>query len=136
MSAIDPSRPSSPAAKPRVPRYRLYIDESGDHTYKKLDDIGHRYLALLGVWFRQRQDYLSFVHELERFKDTLFGERPDNPVILDRTDIINRRGGFGILCDEDKRKSFDDGLLELITGARFKMICVLLDKQAHQQHYS
>lgn len=103
---------------------------------KKLDDVGHRYLALLGVWFRQREDYLSFVHDLQRFKDTLFGERPDNPVILHRTDIINRRGAFGILCDEDKRKSFDDGLLELISGARFKMICVLLDKQAHQQQYS
>ncbi len=136
MNAIDPSTTSKTATKSRVPRYRLYIDESGDHTYKKLDDFGHRYLALLGVWFRQQEDYLSFVHELEQFKDALFGERPDNPVILHRTDIINRRGAFGVLCDEDKRKSFDEGLLQLINGARFKMICVVLDKQAHQQQYS
>lgn len=119
-----------------MPRYRLYIDESGDHAYNKLDDIGHRYLALLGVWFRQQKDYLEFVHELEQFKDNLFGERPDSPVILHRTDIINRRGAFGILCDDDKRKRFDEGLLELISRAHFKMICVLLDKQAHQQQYS
>ncbi|HVQ36687.1 MAG TPA: hypothetical protein VMS31_04095 [Pyrinomonadaceae bacterium] len=113
MSAIDSSKPSSPATKPRVTRYRLYIDESGDHTYKKLDDIGHRDLALLGVWFRQREDYLSFVHDLQQFKDTLFGERPDSPVILHRTDIINRRGAIGILCDEEKRKRFDDGRITL-----------------------
>src|SRR6266849_7286217 len=106
MSVVDPSKSSPPSTKPRLPRYRLYIDESGDHTYKKLDDLGHRHLALLGVWFRQREDYLSFVHELQQFKDTLFGERPDNPVILHRTAIINRRGAFGILCDEEKRKRF------------------------------
>jgi len=35
------------AAEKRT-RYRLYIDESGDHTYKLLDDPSHRYLALLG----------------------------------------------------------------------------------------
>ncbi len=37
----------------RPPRYRLYIDESGDPTYGSLDDLTHRYLALLGAWFRQ-----------------------------------------------------------------------------------
>ena len=108
MSGIEPSRLLSPGAKQRVPRYRLYIDESGDHTYKKLDDIGHRYLALLGVWFRQQKDYLEFVHELEQFKENLFGERPDSPVILHRTDIINRRGAFGILCNEDKIPSANE----------------------------
>ena len=46
-----------------MPRYRLYIDESGDHTYNKLDTVGHRYLALLGVWFRQSDDYLAFARD-------------------------------------------------------------------------
>jgi len=44
----------------KKPRYRLYIDESGDHTYNLLDDPSHRYLALLGVWFRQADDYVAF----------------------------------------------------------------------------
>ncbi|HEY3580233.1 MAG TPA: hypothetical protein VGK82_06795 [Pyrinomonadaceae bacterium] len=117
------SRTTQPAL-----RYRLYIDESGDHTYNKLDNVGHRYLALLGVWFRQSDDYLLFARELERFRDNLFGERPDNPVILHRSDILNRRGPFGILRDNDKRNAFDNGLLKLIEEARFKMTCVLLDK--------
>jgi uncharacterized protein DUF3800 len=136
VSTIQPPSLSLLARKPDIKRYRLYLDESGDHTYKNLDDIGHRYLALLGVWFKQRDEYLSFVHGLQQFKDTIFGERPDNPVILHRTDIINRRGAFGILCDDDKRRRFDSGLLELISSAQFKMICVLLDKRRHQQQYS
>jgi hypothetical protein len=32
-------------------RFRLYIDESGDHTFTLADDDNHRYLGLLGVWF-------------------------------------------------------------------------------------
>jgi len=57
---------TQPTARPRV-RYRLYIDESGDHTYKLLDDTSHLYLALLGVWFRQVDDYTAFADDLERF---------------------------------------------------------------------
>ena len=117
-------------------RYRLYIDESGDHSYNKLDIVGHRYLALLGVWFRQSDDYLPFARELDRFRDKLFGERPDNPVILHRSDIINRRGPFGILREGDKQKAFDSGLLKIIEEARFKITCVLLDKKSHHEQYT
>jgi len=75
-------------------RYRLYIDESGDHTYNLLDDPSHRYLALLGVWFRQADDYLAFADDLEGLKREMFGLCPDNPVILHRSDIVNRKGAF------------------------------------------
>lgn len=124
-----------PLPAPRPPRFRLYIDESGDHTYNKLDELPHRYLALLGVWFRQGDEYNAFASDLERFKENLFGKRPDNPVILHRSDIINRKGAFGILCDEKAHNLFDAGLLEIIRRATFKMTCVLLDKQTHQAHY-
>ncbi len=80
-----------------TPRYRLYIDESGDQVYNLLDDPAHRFLALLGVWFRQDPDYTAFTDDLERFKRAIFGPRPDNPVILTRSAIINRKGAFGVL---------------------------------------
>jgi len=121
--------------RPKVPQYRLYIDESGDHTYSQLDEISHRYLGLLGVWFRLADDYVAFASDLERFKESIFGKRPDNPVILHRSDIINRKGAFGILCDKDKGAVFDAGLLEIIGRAKFKMVCVLIDKQAHKTQY-
>ena len=40
--------------------YRLFVDESGDHVYNLLELAEHRYLALLGLWFR--------VSEYERFE--------------------------------------------------------------------
>ena len=118
------------------PRYRLYIDESGDHTYKLLDDPSHRYLAILGVWMRQQDEYLAFADNLERFKREIFGPRPDKPVILHRSDIINRRGPFGLLCQESVEKKFNAGLLNVIEQAKFKMVCVMIDKRSHLKHYA
>lgn len=106
MSTQTTSNPANPAS-PRRPLYRLYIDESGDHTYNRIDAVAHRYLALLGVWFQLGDEYNAFATDLERFKRSLFGQRPDNPVVLHRSEIINRKGAFGILCDKEKRERFD-----------------------------
>jgi hypothetical protein len=135
MSEPTPTGQTPAKPLPRRPRYRLYIDESGDHTYEQVDTVAHRFLALLGVWFDLGSDYTAFAGDLERFKLSLFGPRPDNPVILHRSDIINRKGAFGILCDEAKRERFDADLLEVVSRARFKMVCVVLDKQQHRAQY-
>ncbi len=110
-------------------RYRLYIDESGDHTYNLLDQPSHRYLGLMGVWFEQRTAYVRFADELKAFERRLFGPRPDSPVILHRSDIINRKGPFGILCDEGTRRRFDEGLIDLVASAGFTMVLVVIDKR-------
>jgi hypothetical protein len=127
--AVNPAPVHNPA------RYRLYIDESGDHTYNLLGDPSHRYLSLLGVWFRQADDYVAFADDLERFKRELFGPRPDKPVVLHRSDIINRKGPFGLLCRPELRRRFDEGLLEVIGRAQFRMACIILDKQIHYEKY-
>jgi hypothetical protein len=121
---------------PVRPRYRLYLDESGDHTYNLLDDPSHRFLALLGVWFRLGIEYNLFSQDMEEFKREIFGYRADRQVILHRTDIINRRGPFGRLREPEIEARFNEGLLELIRAAPFTMICVILDKQRHLAKYS
>jgi hypothetical protein len=126
----------SRTAFPQKTRYRLYIDESGDHTYNLLDDPSHRYLALLGVWFKQAKDYVEFADNLERFKRTIFGPRPDKPVVLHRSEIINRKGPFGLLCNPQVRKRFDAALIEVIGRAHFRMVCVIIDKQMHLTRYA
>jgi hypothetical protein len=128
--------PNSDGSSASPARYRLYIDESGDHTYKLLEDPAHRYLALLGVWLRQSDDSVALADDLERFKRYLFGPRPDKPVILHRSEIINRRGAFGALRDTCFRTRFDEELLGVIGRARFRMVCVLIDKLAHAQRYA
>jgi len=117
-------------------RYRLYVDESGDHAYRALDDPAHRYLALLGVWFRQEDHYVRFVDELEALKRQIFGPRPDKPVILHRSDIIGRKGPFGLLSDVKPKRDFDQGLLDVIGHAVFVLAAVIIDKREHVQRYA
>ncbi len=115
-------------------RFRLYIDESGDHVFKHLEEEGHRYLCLLGCWFRGR-DYRTFHQELEAFKQHHFPHNPDEPVILHREDIINRRRAFWRLRDPDKSHAFDHDLLELIRRAEFKIVVVVIDKKELKLQY-
>jgi hypothetical protein len=74
-------------------RYRLYIDESGDHVFKDTGQIPHRYLCLMGCWFKN-PNYLQFHDDLEELKKKHFNQHPDDPVIFHREDIINKRGVF------------------------------------------
>jgi hypothetical protein len=101
-----------------------------------LDHVAHRYLALLGVWFKQPDDYTVFHDALESFKRGIFGPRPDRPVILHRTDIINRRGAFGLLADAKVQERFNNGLLKQVADAQFKLICVVIDKKSHADRSS
>lgn len=126
----------SQTEKIRQSRYRLYIDESGDHTYNLLDDPSHRYLSLLGIWLKQNDAYPFFAEKLETFKREIFGVRPDKPVILHRSDIINRKGPFGILCQNEKLENFNAGLLDIIRATEFKVVCVVIDKKKHLEAYS
>ncbi|MEW5994816.1 MAG: hypothetical protein AB1744_10525 [Candidatus Zixiibacteriota bacterium] len=94
--------------------YRLYLDESGDHTYSLLHDRSRRYLALLGIWFAD-DAYYQFVDGLEELKRDIFGPKPDNPVVFHRTDIMDRRGPFKALLDARTHRDFDRRLLSLIS---------------------
>lgn len=127
--------PSLPMGGSRPHRYRLYVDESGDHTLGQVNEGSHRYLGLMGVWFRQAVEYVDFADALEKFKRSIFGARPDKPVVLHRSAIINRKGAFGLLCEPSLRDRFDKELLEVIHQARFHMVCVVIDKRTHGEKY-
>jgi hypothetical protein len=109
-------------------RYRLYIDESGDHRFKQLTDEPGRFLCLLGCFFSQENDYLDFHKDLEDFKQRHIPHNPDEPVILHRKDIINARGCFWRLRDPKARQVFDVDLLAVCAAARFRMVGVVIDK--------
>jgi len=129
--------PSTHPPKPTHPVYRLYVDESGDHTYRALHEQARRHLALLGIWFGLSDDYERFVEELTELKTHFWGPRQhdDDPIILHREDIMARRGPFSILRDPEVATAFDDELLSLIRRAHFKIVLVLIDKQAHLDRY-
>jgi hypothetical protein len=115
-------------------RYRLYLDESGDHVFREIGEAGHRFLCLLGCWFRNT-DYTQFHGELERLKERHLHHHPDEPVVLHREDMINARKAFKELRDPIKRGLFDEELLQIITTAAFRIVAVVIDKQALRRAY-
>ncbi len=115
-------------------RYRMYVDESGDHSYNMLYQDSNRYLSLLGVWFNDK-DYLIFSERLETIKNNIFGKKPDSPIILHREDIIHRKGPFVILKDQQKNSLFEESLLALIKESSFMLCCVIIDKKRHKENY-
>ena len=64
-------------------RYRLYIDEAGDHTrsMSETDPIGRRYLCLLGVMVRMGEDYTRLQASVEEAKRAHLPYDPDAPPI-------------------------------------------------------
>jgi hypothetical protein len=116
-------------------RYRLYIDESGDHTYHQIDALEKRYLGLIGCVF-SFEHYLKFQKDLENLKRKHFSYDPDFPVILHRTGFINRKGSFGCLVDRELEASFNQDFLGLLKQATFEIIAVVIDKKSHIKRYS
>jgi len=124
-----PSRPSK-----FEDRYRLYLDESGDHVFRETADLAHRYLCLLGCWFRN-PDYLKFHEAIEKLKSDHLPHHPDDPVILHREDMVNARKSFKNLRDDANRAKFDDALLGVIKGAEFRVVAVVIDKEELRRAY-
>jgi hypothetical protein len=116
----------------------LYLDESGDHVFHdegRLAERGHRYLALVGCWFKQGSEYIGFQRALEDLKQEHFPHSPDEPLILHRRDIVNRSGPFWRLRDPARKAAFDDDLCALIAAGEFTVCGVCIDKLALKRHY-
>jgi len=125
--------PARPAAF--QDRFRLYLDESGDHVFRDLDDPAHRFLCLLGCWFRN-PDYLRFHDALDALKAQFLPHHPDEPVVLHRDDMINARKAFKCLRDPAVRAAFDAHLMQAIGDAEFRVVAVVIDKQMLWQQYA
>jgi hypothetical protein len=93
-------------------------------------------LGLLGVWFRQADDYVAFSDGLAALKRAIFGPEKGSFIVLHRSDVIGRKGPFGVLQRLEVRQAFDDALIDLVRRSRFRMICVTIDKLEHSERYS
>jgi hypothetical protein len=118
-----------------VKRYRLYIDESGDHTYYKLEDPAKRYLGLTGTFIETEYYRTDFQPEMETLKQKHFPHNPDEPVILHREDIINLGGPFWRLRDAEKKQAFNNDFLHFIKEQDYHIITVVIDKKTHIEQY-
>jgi Protein of unknown function (DUF3800) len=122
---------TAPLAKPRM---RLYVDESGDHTFRAISgaEWRKRYLCLLGCVFEGGAYERTFCKAMQEFKAKHFGEDPDERVILHREDIVQKRPPFDCLQEETKQNAFNADLLALIKQTSFLVIAVVIDKYTSQ----
>ena len=139
--------------------YRIYIDESGDHTYgkKELRDFviksgekvikipdnhypalevpDKRYLGLTSIIIEAERYKTNFYPALESLKQKHFPHSPDESIILERNEIINRRGPFWRLKDSGQETAFNDDLLSFLQSQEYTIITVVIDKKSHIERY-
>ena len=118
-------------------RYRLFIDESGDHTYKRLDNPDTRYLGLTGVLL-EKDYYIEHAQpELEDIKKRIFRYDPDDPPIFVRNLIKHRKRWFYVLQDEALNEKWESELLSYIDGLakHCNVFTVVMDKREHLKNY-
>jgi len=118
-----------------APTYRIYIDESGDHTYRAVIDPTTRYLALSGLVVVKSHYDTTIAPALEALKRKHFASDPDNPVILHRSDIVQRKRWFGVLREPARAQAWDDDLVTFIQELHGQLFTVVIDKWAHKQMY-
>ena len=118
-------------------KWRLYIDESGDHTYKHTDDLDVRYLGLTGILILKEYYDTHVQPNLESLKRQIFKYDPDDPPILVRSAIIHHKKWFYVLQNEELNKQWEEELLTLIDNLKSYayVFTVVIDKKQHLNDY-
>ena len=122
----------------RPKKYRLYVDEVGDPGLGSVSVMAQRYFSLTGI-FLELSYVDAVVHpELETLKRRHFANRihADEPLILHRKEIINKKPPFESLRDADRCSAFDADLLGMVERFNYEAITVVLDKAEHKDKYA
>ena len=116
-------------------KYRMYIDEVGNSDLGASDSPNHRYLSLTGVIFDLIYVQEVVFPEVENLKKRYFNSHPDEPVILHRKEIVNKRPPFDNLLDPTVEEAFNADILSLLANLEYTVISVLIDKLEHKNRY-
>jgi len=117
-------------------KYRLYIDEVGNPDLNSSDDVRHRYLSLTGVIIELEYVRSTFSPKLEAIKRSYFDSHPDEPVILHRKELVNKKPPFTSLRDIETEKRFNRDILKMIRETEYEVLTVVIDKLRHKQRYT
>jgi hypothetical protein len=117
-------------------KYRIYIDETGNPDLKSSDNPLHRYLGLTGIILDLDESKFVLTKKLDEIKENYFSIEYDEPIILHRKEIINKKPPFAVLRDPAIEKGFNFDLLRILETVNFKVITVVIDKLEHRHKYS
>lgn len=117
--------------------YRLYIDESGDHGYKRVRTITNRYLGLTGLLAEKKCYDSLFQPTLEQLKRVHFSYDIDDPPILVCNRIKGRKGCFWVLREKGPNRKWEEGILNYFTSLlqHCQLFTVVIDKLEHHNRY-
>lgn len=116
-------------------KYRLYVDEVGNSDLGSSSNPNHRYLSLTGIALELGYVDQVLFPELEALKRTYFGSHPDDPIVLHRKELVNKRQPFEALQDSAVETAFNAELLGRLHIWDYVVITVIIDKQLHNEHY-
>ncbi|OGF50132.1 MAG: hypothetical protein A2231_11905 [Candidatus Firestonebacteria bacterium RIFOXYA2_FULL_40_8] len=136
-------------------RYRIYIDESGDHYYGKKElrdmqkgdsviNVAHfpelekpekRYLCVLGCIIESSYYKSDFQPKLENIKRKHFNYDPDQPFVFHRKELVNKKGVFSKLLDAQREKEFNAEILEFFRDSDYTIIAAVIDKKKQLDNY-
>jgi hypothetical protein len=98
-------------------------------------DPNHRYLSLTGIAMEMTYVDTFLFPSMEQLKRQFFESHPDDPVVLHRKELVNKKTPFQVLRNPEVSARFDESLLNLIHTLQFKAFTVVIDKLEHNQRY-
>ncbi|MBM4117973.1 DUF3800 domain-containing protein [bacterium] len=116
-------------------KYRMYVDEVGNSDLKASSEPNHRYLSLTGVILELGYVDAKVFPALEDLKRRYFGSHPDDPIVLHRKELLNRKPPFMALRDPEVALRFDRELLLLLGDLEYRVITVVIDKREQVERY-
>lgn len=116
-------------------KYRMYIDEVGNSDLGASGDPNHRYLNLTAVIMKLSYVDQTVFPKVELLKKKYFFSHPDDPVILHRKELVNKKHPFESLRDSDKEGTFNTELLQLLRDLDYVVLSVTIDKLEHKRRY-
>lgn len=116
-------------------KHRLYIDEVGNSDLNASRNPNHRYLSLTGIIIQLEYVNEVLFRELEDLKQRYFGSHPDEPIVLHRKELVNKKPPFEALNDPAIEQAFNAELLARLTQWEYTIITVVIDKLQHEEQY-
>jgi hypothetical protein len=116
-------------------KHRMYVDEVGNSGLRTSVDPLHRFLSLTGVIIGLRRVEEAVAPGLEALKKKFFGSHPDEPVVLHRKELVNKKRPFDALRDPDVERRFNADLLRFLEDSEYAVITVTIDKLEHLTRY-
>lgn len=111
--------------KSRRSKFIVYVDESGDHSLKTIDEDYPVFVLAFCVFYQE--NYVNnVVSAVERLKFEKFGH---DIVVLHENEIRKEKGPFKFR-DRRQKEQFIENLTAIIKDSKFILIACVIDKRA------